>query len=454
MRLQAGVASDRGLVRSANEDSFLLRRGLYAVCDGMGGARGGEVASQMACLGLLGLNPETAGQRDLCAAISSANQAIAHRGAGEAHLLGMGTTLTAILVKEGHLTLAHVGDSRAYILHSGELTQLTEDHSWVGEMVRRGELTPEQAAVHPHRSVITRALGTEGEVDPDVLEIPVVPGDRIVLCSDGLTGMVGDADIEALMAKDADPQEVAQLLVKAALEGGGEDNVTVLVVDVLDDGEEGESGSAAASTGSMFGGDQILFGPSDRGGSVAASSARSRRSGASVRQRLGLSLPSIRPVTSRPEEDTPQEPVPDAEPQAEAAPLLETEAALEPGEVVPEAAPDVAKEAGPAPAPVKKKRRWRLFLTLAVLLILAIGIGGFAAYNSTVYYLDQYDDGSIALYRGLPGQVLGIELSEVYQLSSAKYDALAPHLRQEVDARELISKEDGQEFLRGLILQQ
>ncbi|NLE11517.1 MAG: serine/threonine-protein phosphatase, partial [Actinobacteria bacterium] len=155
MRLQAGVASDRGLVRSANEDSFLLRRGLYAVCDGMGGARGGEVASQMACLGLLGLNPETAGQRDLCAAISSANQAIAHRGAGEAHLLGMGTTLTAILVKEGHLTLAHVGDSRAYILHSGELTQLTEDHSWVGEMVRRGELTPEQAAVHPHRSVIT-----------------------------------------------------------------------------------------------------------------------------------------------------------------------------------------------------------------------------------------------------------------------------------------------------------
>ena len=127
MRLRAGVASDRGLVRPANEDSFFLRPGLYAVCDGMGGARGGEVASQMACLGLLALDPQSAGQQDLRAAITNTNQAIVHRSLSEGHLLGMGTTLTAVLLRAGYLTLAHVGDSRAYLFHEGDL------------MLRRGE---------------------------------------------------------------------------------------------------------------------------------------------------------------------------------------------------------------------------------------------------------------------------------------------------------------------------
>ncbi len=166
MRLRAGVASDCGLVRPANEDSFLLRTGLYAVCDGMGGARAGEVASQMACLGLVALDPASAGEPDLRRAIASTNKAITGRSASEEHLLGMGTTITVALVKAESLIVAHVGDSRAYVLHAGELAQVTDDHSWVGEMVRRGEITLAQAAVHPHRSVITRALGTDGDVIP------------------------------------------------------------------------------------------------------------------------------------------------------------------------------------------------------------------------------------------------------------------------------------------------
>ena len=233
MRLRAGVVSHRGLVRQNNEDSYLVRRGLYAVCDGMGGARAGEVASEMACRALLALDPASATPEDLREAIIEADRAMVDRSLEEEGLLGMGTTLTAALGGEGSLTLAHVGDSRAYLLRDGDLVQLTQDHSWVGEMVRRGELTPAQAAVHPHRSVITRVLGTGGDFEPDIVEVPVETGDRLLLCSDGLTGMVSDQDVAGILQQEGDPQAAAQSLIQAALAGGGEDNVTVVVVDIM-----------------------------------------------------------------------------------------------------------------------------------------------------------------------------------------------------------------------------
>ena len=267
MRLKAGVVSDCGHVRSANEDSFLLRPGLYAVCDGMGGARAGEVASQMACLGLLNVDPLSAGEDELRQAIIGANRAIVQRSSSEGELLGMGTTLTAVLVKDGTLLLAHVGDSRAYLLHEGSLTQVTSDHSWVGEMVRRGELTLAEAARHPHRSVITRALGTDVEVYPDVAEVPVVAGDRVMLCSDGLSGMVDDKAIAQIMKRSTDPQATAQSLVDAALANGGDDNVTVVVVDVEAGGEDSAEGEAVSWADS-----RVLIGPSDREAPVPVSS--------------------------------------------------------------------------------------------------------------------------------------------------------------------------------------
>lgn len=422
MRLRAGVASDRGLVRQTNEDSYLARRGLYAVCDGMGGARAGEVASQMACQGLLSLDPASAGQQDLRTAIVEANLAIARRSLTEEPLLGMGTTLTAVLAGEGALSLAHVGDSRAYLLHDGSLTQLTSDHSWVGEMVRRGELTPAQAAIHPHRSVITRALGTDGDVEPDMFEVPVEEGDRVLLCSDGLTGMVSDPEITELLRRDEDPRVVAELLVQAALAGGGEDNVTVVVVDVLsrDDqaGADSKGGDQAGADpeGDDLSGDEILVGPSDRGVLSAASSHRSRRPSAVVRERLARRAgPLLRPVASRAGGDPAPTAVP-SEPQS--------------------------------PSRMRRRRVW-VSLVVVVALVVAIAIVGFAVFNSTVYYVGT-SGGVVALYHGLPGSFLGIDLSSVIERGTVSYDSLALHLQERVNTHDLVNKEQGQLFLRTL----
>jgi serine/threonine protein phosphatase PrpC len=485
MGLRAGVASDRGLVRPTNEDSFFLREGLYAVCDGMGGARGGEVASQMACLGLLGLNPESAAKHDLHEAIDGANRAIVHRGAGEDHLMGMGTTLTAALVKDGRLTLAHVGDSRAYLLHEGDLDQLTEDHSWVGEMVRRGELTPAQAAIHPHRNVITRVLGAEGDIAPDFVEMQVSPGDRILLCSDGLTGMVPDTDLLEILASGGSPQETAEMLVKAALAAGGEDNITVVIIDVTTD-EDGGPRDPGQASGPLS--SQILFGPSDRGSLVAASAHRAGKAGAGVRERIGRRItPPVRPVPGL----APRAARPAAETAAEARATVDTgeataaiaataadeDAPVEtpgetraetPGEASGEAsgvagsepAVDIEPEpvpvptAVPVPVPHSRPRRrlqakqLKMFVTVLVIVTaLAIAVGGFAFYNSTIYYVGKYSDGTVALYRGLPASVLGIDLSSVVQLGKANYDSLTVYEKQQVDSHSLVSEEEGQKFL-------
>jgi PPM family protein phosphatase len=458
MRLRAGVASDRGLIRPANEDSFFLRRGLYAVCDGMGGARAGEVASQMACLGLLALNPASAGKKDLRMAVVDTNQAIISRSLSEDHLLGMGTTLTAVLVRRGSLILAHVGDSRAYLFHDGSLIQLTEDHSWVGEMVRRGELTPDQAAVHPHRSVITRALGTDGDLEPDINEVDIGEGDRIVLCSDGLSGFVSEADITALLARDELPQATAELLVKAALAAGGEDNVTVVVVDVVsgDDQSGGDPGDQV--------GERMLIGPSDRGELQPAN--RGKKASAAVRERLSRrATPTVRPVGSRAAGDAQEAEIAPATeeetPTAEASPANDEP----PAAVMATAAGDVPQDekatqdsspqesvAAEATSRKRSRRRW-IYLAVAIVLVLVIAAAGFAIFNSTVYYVGPYD-GAVALYRGLPGSFLGIDLSSVVQLGTVDYQALAPYLRERVDAKELISKEEGRAFLESLGEQQ
>jgi len=466
MNLRAGVASDRGLVRPANEDSFLVRRGLYAVCDGMGGARAGEVASQMACLGLVGLDPASSGKKELRTAVVNTNQAIISRSLAEDHLLGMGTTLTAALFKEASLILAHVGDSRAYLLRDGDLVQLTNDHSWVGEMVRRGELTTEQAAVHPHRSVITRALGTDREVEPDVKEVEVSEGDRILLCSDGLTGMVSHEQIAALLAGIDAPQAAADALIKAALAGGGEDNVTVVVIDVM----PGEGLQPSPGEGDQAG-EEILVGPSDRGALSNSPLQRGRRAGAAVRERLGRrTAPAVRPVAEKPGRggstaggshpaDTPAVGRETPGTGATASPEATVTEAPPEGVRAPEAPPAVAIPlaaqglSGQAPSRGRRRRRW-LITAIAVVVVLAAALGGFAAYNSSVYYVGKYDDGSVALYRGLPGSFLGIGLSSVVEVVDVEYDLLASYMQGRVDAHDLVSKEEGRAFLKALDEQQ
>jgi protein phosphatase len=238
-KLVAAGVTDVGRVRDGNEDDFLDqadRLGLVAVADGMGGHRAGEVASATA---LEALRAAVASGDPLREAIEGANEAVLEKSESDHELQGMGTTLTAgMLGTDGSLMVGHVGDSRAYLVRDGELRQITDDHSLVEEMVRGGELTPEQAEVHPQRSIITRALGIEPQVDVDVYPIELQPGDRILFCSDGLTTMVRPEEIANIVRREADPRRAAQLLVDAANAAGGEDNVTAVIVEAVEAPED------------------------------------------------------------------------------------------------------------------------------------------------------------------------------------------------------------------------
>lgn len=234
MKLAAASATDQGRVRSNNEDAFLIddQRALFAVADGMGGHRGGEVASHTA---IEALRAAIANGTPLHDAITRANTAVITRAAGDDELTGMGTTMTAVIAVGGRqLLIGHVGDSRAYLLHSGTLQRATDDHSLVEELVREGRLTPEQAESHPQRAIVTRALGVDVDVDVDLYTLDIDAGDRVVLCSDGLTTMVRERDIERLARTESDPQHLADALVAAANAAGGDDNTTVVVIDVLE----------------------------------------------------------------------------------------------------------------------------------------------------------------------------------------------------------------------------
>jgi PPM family protein phosphatase len=235
MRLITGAATDVGRVRDGNEDAYLVddAMGLVAVADGMGGHRAGEVASATA---LEALRSAITHGRPLRESMEDANEAVFTKSLTDEELRGMGTTLTAAtLVTGGTVLVGHVGDSRAYLLHDGELRQVTVDHSLVEELVREGRLTADEAAVHPQRSIITRALGVDASVEVDVYPVELAPGDRLLLCSDGLTGMVQAETIAATLRREEDPARAAAALIDAANVAGGEDNITAVVVAVTDD---------------------------------------------------------------------------------------------------------------------------------------------------------------------------------------------------------------------------
>jgi serine/threonine protein phosphatase PrpC len=234
VKLAAGSATDQGQSRDNNEDAFLVddERALFAVADGMGGHRAGEVASRTA---IESLRASIASGVPVNEAIARANSAVIDRAEGDGELEGMGTTMTAVVPAGGHqLLVGHVGDSRAYMVHEGNLRRVTEDHSLVEELVREGRLTAEQAESHPQRAIITRALGIDSDVDVDVYTLDVNPGDRLIVCSDGLNTMVRDRDVERIARAESDPQHAAEALVAAANAAGGEDNITVIVIDVLE----------------------------------------------------------------------------------------------------------------------------------------------------------------------------------------------------------------------------
>jgi serine/threonine protein phosphatase PrpC len=237
LELEPFGVTDAGKVRQNNEDALLVGDGedetLFVVADGIGGFEAGEVASSLAVDVLKGLRPDGSFET----AIAEANRRILAAGRGDEKLSGMGTTVVAIRFggtqREPLAEVAHVGDSRAYLVRGGEMNPITEDHSLVAELVRSGDLTRDQAAEHPQKNLITRALGADDDVDVDTTVLPTEAGDRVLLCSDGLSDMVPEARIsEILLESLEDPERAARNLLSAALDAGGNDNITVIVVDV------------------------------------------------------------------------------------------------------------------------------------------------------------------------------------------------------------------------------
>ena len=238
MKFAEGHRTDVGRGRPENEDNLLVDRehGLYAVADGMGGHRAGEVASATA---IETLKEAFLGGQRLDQAVVAANAAVFAKGADDPALQGMGTTITAIALEGDSTALfGHVGDSRAYLMRDGTVTQVTADHSLVEQLVREGRLTPEEAQHHPQRAIITRALGVDAQVEVDTYRVELKAGDRFLICSDGLTNMLSDDTIGQTLRRHADPQQAADTLVDMANQAGGDDNITVVILDALSDGGE------------------------------------------------------------------------------------------------------------------------------------------------------------------------------------------------------------------------
>ena len=233
------AASDTGRKRRRNEDSYVIAPPLFAVADGMGGAQAGEIASKLAAAALEDTDAGAlSGEDRVMSLIQEANRRVYERSNEDPNASGMGTTITVALVEDSRVTIGHVGDSRAYRYRAGSIEQITEDHSLVNELMKSGKLSPEEAETHPQRSVITRALGTDPDVDVDSFTVEAQVGDVFLLCSDGLTTMVDDDNILGVIEKYHDDLDRAtKSLVSAANRGGGEDNITVVAFAISDGGE-------------------------------------------------------------------------------------------------------------------------------------------------------------------------------------------------------------------------
>lgn len=229
--MKSTLRTDVGQVRKSNEDAAYIGSGLYVLCDGMGGHQGGEVASNMAVdvmsTALEGKEPSVS---QLLAAINRANEKIYQRAQGERELRGMGTTLTVLWASADQMLLGQVGDSRAYLLRGGVLRQCTHDHSVVAELVRTGKLTPEEARNHPQKNLVTRVLGTDARVEPDIFEILRWPGDRWLLCSDGLSDQVKDVELATLLSEGT-IYDAADEMLSLALDRGAPDNITLVLME-------------------------------------------------------------------------------------------------------------------------------------------------------------------------------------------------------------------------------
>ena len=413
--VEKAALSDVGRARQGNEDSFLERSPLFAVADGMGGARAGEVASGIA-VGTFDEEPQpdASPEERLAAVATAANQRIYSLAQEDASYAGMGTTFTAVLVTGNEIAIGHVGDSRLYRWRDGELERLTDDHSLVEEFVRQGKLTPEEAEVHPQRSIITRALGPEPRVEVDTLTYPARPGDVYLACSDGLTGMISEPDVAEILRDTISLDEAAQALIDAANRNGGRDNITVVLFRLDDDPDAGEESDTLGEHATQVG---------ISADEVRAAVAAEEPVGEQTMHLKGREATRARrQVQIGADDDRPSDP----------------------GQAVP---------ARPPPVPRRDGRRspTRRVVGLAVtLLILGALVVGLYAGSKQFYFVGTNDSGLVTMYQGLPYDLpLGIDLySEQYvspvparTLPASSRKRIIDHsLRSEGDARDLVQQ--------------
>ena len=411
----AVARTDTGRQRRENEDNAYVRVPLFVVADGMGGAQAGEVASALAVeefqQGLIDADADhpTAEQR-LVERVQAANRRIYEMAQVEREHSGMGTTLTAVYVDDSNLTVAHVGDSRAYIFRDNDLTRVTHDHSLVEELMRRGKLTPEQAAEHPQRSIITRALGIEPEVEVDTWTYPGKAGDVVLLCSDGLPSMVDEHVIEEVLRGESDLERVAAQLIHAANEAGGRDNITVVLFRLEEVGDATDGGADAT--------EQLTV--------------------------IGMSPPLVQPRDRDPErEDDAADPMNFAAMMTMSAPVIDAADRRPPR-------PRLARIQG-RPEPERKRRGESLAFKLTAALVSTLivvslfGAGGYLA-TRQLYFIGTNSQGIVTLYDGLPYDVIApfYEQSYVSGLPASIVPAatrktlLNHHLRSQKNAIALI----------------
>ena len=396
---KAGL-TDVGRQRQGNEDNYLEQPPLFAVADGMGGARAGEVASKIAVEMLADSAPaDGSPERHLAEVTKEANRQIYEKAQADSELAGMGTTLTAALVTGREVAIGHVGDSRLYRFRDGELERLTQDHSLVEEFVRQGKLTPEEAENHPQRSIITRALGPEPDVEVETYTHAGRAGDVYLICSDGLTGMVPEPRIAEILSESGSLDQAAHRLIEEANENGGKDNITAVLFRLGESGEEGEEGDTLGDQATETG--------------VSAAEVRS-----------ALAEQQATTVVRAPEAEAARAAARPAPPRARPQPTADS----------------------------RQPSRFKRNVTASIaLLALAAVVVGLDAGSRQVYFLGTNDRGVMTMYRGVPYNLpLGIHLYTKSYASSVPARAVPPRQRDHVLQHKLRTKADASGLMRQL----
>jgi protein phosphatase len=407
--VEEAARTDTGRQRHANEDSYYAQSPIYVVADGMGGAQAGEVASRIAADAFDEDMGDGNPEEQLAARAREANRRIFDLAREDASRSGMGTTLTGALLSSDEVSIVHVGDSRAYLFRDGELRRLTRDHSLVEELRRRGQLTSEEAEDHPQRSIITRALGPEPDVEPDVHTHQARAGDVFLLCSDGLTSMIREERLGAILTESQTLKDALDRLIAEANEAGGRDNITVVAFRV---GGEAES--------------------SPPGDGETVMDLRAAGAGAAVDGE-----------GPRVEEATPAEELQAASVSASAAGSTTASTAD-----VPTPAPSKARRAPAARRP--KRRARRIVIALLLLGVLAGATAGAITGMQRVYFVGS-DRGLVTLYRGVPYELpFGIHLYQKRYVSSVPAQALTPTERRRLLDHQLRSRSDASDLVRNL----